>query len=154
MASVTDRFTDFRVLLAEDDPQSINLIRSMLNDLGIYQIYSASNGLKAKIFLEDAETKDLINVMLCDWKMPLVSGIELLRHVRLSKPDMPFLMITGQADAESVKEAQAAGVTGYIRKPFTVEDLRKKLWIVQSILAVRSTSGHDGKVGGSPSSTK
>jgi len=141
MPSLTDRFTDFRVLLVEDDPQSMNLIRSMLNDLGIYQVHTASNGLKAKIFLEDAETKEFANVMLCDWGMPLVSGIDLLRHVRQNRPDMPFLMITGQADEDSVKEARSAGVTGYIRKPFTKDDLRKKLWIVQSVLGLRSSQG-------------
>jgi len=135
-----ERFTDFRVLLVEDDPQSMNLIRSMLNDLGIYQIHTANNGLKAKKFLEDAETKDHANVMLCDWNMPLVSGIDLLRHIRHDNLDMPFLMITGQADEESVREARSAGVTSYIRKPFTTDDLRKKLRIVQSILALRSTS--------------
>ena len=138
MPSLMDRFTDFRVLLVEDDPQSMNLIRSMLNDLGIYQVDTASNGLKAKNFLEDEETKDVVNVMICDWNMPLISGIDLLRLVRESRPDMPFLMITGQADEESVKEARTAGVTGYIRKPFTVDDLRKKLGIVQSVLSLRS----------------
>ena len=143
MPTATDRFTDIRVLLVEDDPHSMNLIKSMLNDLGIYQVHTASNGLKAKRFLEDAGTKNHANVMLCDWKMPALSGIDLLRHVRLSKPKMPFLMITGQAGEASVIEARAAGVTGYIRKPFTVDDLRKKLRIVQNVLTLRA-SEEDG----------
>jgi CheY-like chemotaxis protein len=147
MPNMSDKFGDFCVLLVEDDMQSMSLIRSMLNDLGVYQVHTADNGLKAKIFLENQHTKDLINVMLCDWNLPLVSGIDLLRHVRHSNPDMPFLMITGLADERSVKEARAAGVSGYIRKPFSVDDLRKKLRIVQNILAIRSTAAHLGGPG-------
>ncbi len=138
MANVTDRFNNFRILLVEDDPQSLNLIRAMLNDLGIYQVQTASNGLQAKILLEDAAANGLANVVLCDWMMPLVSGIDLLRHVRQSMPTIPFLMITGQADEVSVNEARTAGVTGYILKPFTLDDLRKKLWIVKDVLTLGS----------------
>lgn len=138
MSNVTDRFNNFRILLVEDDPQSLNLIRAMLNDLGIYQVQTASNGLQAKILLEDTAANGLANVVLCDWMMPLVSGIDLLRHVRQSMPTIPFLMITGQADEVSVNEARTAGVTGYILKPFTLDDLRKKLWIVKDVLTLGS----------------
>jgi two-component system chemotaxis response regulator CheY len=140
MPFISDRFVDLRVLLIEDDPQSMDLIRSMLGELGIFHVHAANGGVKAKSLLEDVDKRTLINVVICDWNMPVISGIDLLRHIRLNTPDLPFLMITGQADEESVREARAAGVTGYIRKPFTIDDLRKKLRIIQDLLALRKSS--------------
>ena len=144
MPYINDRFIDLRVLLVEDDPSSMNLIRSMLNDLGIFHVHPVNGGVKAKILLEDTDKRPLINVVLCDWNMPVVSGIDLLRLIRENDSELPFLMVTGQADEMSVREARAAGVTGYLRKPFTVDDLRKKLRVVQDVLSLRKT----GVIGG------
>jgi len=138
VSKMGDRFVDFRVLLVEDDPQSMNLIRSMLNDLGIFQVFSAENGARAMSLLEEPGKRNTINVILCDWNMPVLSGIDLLRYVRTGNPGIPFLMITGQADEESVKEARAEDVTGFIRKPFTREELRRKLRVIQSVLEIRA----------------
>jgi CheY-like chemotaxis protein len=77
-------------------------------------------------------------MMLCDWKMPQMSGLEVLKRVRSRAPDLPFLMITGLADPGSLVEAKSHGVSGYIKKPFSLDQLRKKLALIQRILAHRT----------------
>lgn len=59
-----------------------------------------------------------------------MSGVEFLRQLRSVDPDVPFLMTTGRSDIESVVEAKASGVTGYIRKPFSPVQLAEKLKII------------------------
>ena len=54
-----------------------------------------------------------------DWNLPHVSGLELLRQIRASDPDLPFLMVTGASDRESVIVAKENGVTGYLAKPYS-----------------------------------
>ncbi len=63
--------------------------------------------------------------------------MELLRQIRTCDADLLFLMITGLADYESVAEAHSCGVTGYIKKPFSADQLKKKLCLVARILAHR-----------------
>ena len=68
-------------------------------------------------------------MVVCDWNMPVMEGIELLKHVR-SDPalkDIAFLMVTAEAEKEKVIEAIKAGVDNYIVKPFTGEVLKEKL---------------------------
>ena len=62
--------------------------------------------------------------------MPKMNGVELLRQLRTVDPDVPFLMVTGRSDMESVVEAKSSGVTGYIRKPFSPAELEAKLRIL------------------------
>ncbi len=59
-----------------------------------------------------------------------MSGVELLRKVRDVDPSLPFLMVTGRSDKESVVEAKSSGVTAYIRKPFSPKQLEAKLRII------------------------
>ena len=126
-----------RVLLVEDSMEAMNLIRSMLADLGITQIFTAKDGREALEFLGAVDGDDIVDVVLCDWNMPRMSGIELLRQIRTVDPGTPFLMITGAADGDSVIKAKSAGVTGYIRKPFSTEELKKKMHVLSRIVEHR-----------------
>ena len=133
-------FDGIKVLVVEDDPNTLLLIKRMLLDLGVVNIFTSSNGEEALRLLGSFEGQDLINVVLCDWKMPNMSGLDVLKQIRTCDPDMPFLMITGNADVDSVIEAKAYSVTGYIKKPFSMEVLRKKLRIVQRMLDARENN--------------
>lgn len=88
-------------------------------------------------FMGFADGDDSVDVILCDWNMPRLSGLELLKQIRTCGPDLPFLMITGNADLEAVVEAKTYGVTGYIRKPFSADQLRKKLNVISRIVSHR-----------------
>lgn len=117
-----------RILLVDDNAEAVSLIRSMLRDLGINRVFTAKDGRQALDFIGDRD--DLIDVALCDWRMPRMSGLEVLRQLRTVDPDCPFIMITGSADEDSVSRARESGVTAYILKPFSIDQLEKKLRVI------------------------
>ncbi len=134
MGYLDEPIDQLTVLLVEDNIEAMNLVRGMLKDLGLTQIYAAKNGLEALDFMGIADGTDAVDVILCDWNMPKLSGLDLLKQIRTRDPDLPFLMITGNADTDSVVEAKSYGVTGYINKPFSEDQLRKKLNQVSRIV--------------------
>lgn len=114
-----------------------NILQGMLTDIGIHQVFMAKDGVEALLFMGDCG--DLISVVLADWNMPHMDGAELLRQIRTADPDIPFIMITGRADRASVLEAKSSGVSSYIAKPFSVEQLEKKLTAVARLAAVQAS---------------
>jgi CheY-like chemotaxis protein len=126
-----------RVLIVDDNIEVCKMIRQMLQDVGVHQNFIAKSGQDALKFLNATDTTDQIDIILCDWNMPGMTGVEFLRQVRSVHPDLPFFMITGNADKNSVAEAAAHGVTGYITKPFAPATLHKKLTLVAKLLAKR-----------------
>ena len=117
-----------KILIVEDDRNTRATICHMLTELGIHQVYDAHDGDQARELI-DIDI-DMIDIIISDWNMPNVTGIDLLKHVRNLHPDIPFLMVTARGDIDSVKEAQVSGVTAYIRKPFSLRDLETKLKIL------------------------
>ncbi len=124
------------VLMVDDEPTALRLVQGILYDTGAAVVTTASDGREALQFLASCET--LPDVIICDWSMPRMSGLELLRLVRARHPDLPFLMLTGSADLASVVEAKQNGVSGYIRKPFTRDELLKKMRVVARIKSFRA----------------
>ncbi len=117
-----------KVLVVDDQIEVRSMMRNMLMEMGVTQIFDAPDGREALNFIDSAF--DFVDLIVCDWNMPKMSGVELLRQLRTVDPDMPFLMVTGRGDIESVVEAKSSGVTGYIRKPFSSVQLEAKLRIV------------------------
>lgn len=117
-----------KILLVEDQAEARAMLRNMLMELGVNQIFEAPDGREALKFIDNAF--DFIDLIICDWNMPGMTGVELLRQLRTVDPSMPFLMVTGRSDLESVVEAKSSGVTAYIRKPFSPKQLEAKLKII------------------------
>lgn len=117
-----------RVMIVEDQFEVRMMIRNMLTTLGVTQVFEAADGREALDFLDAAD--DLIDIIVCDWNMPRMNGAELLRQLRTVNPFMPFLMVTGRKDLESVREAKQSGVTGYIAKPFSPSQMEVKLRVM------------------------
>ena len=126
---------NLKILAVEDNRQTMRLLKDMLAEIGIRQVYTAVTGREALDFLGDCE--ELVDVILCDWKLPEMSGFELLRQVRSANRDIPFLMVTGTSDPKSVLQAKQNGVTGYLVKPFSKADLKKKIRLLQRVLEAR-----------------
>jgi two-component system chemotaxis response regulator CheY len=122
-----------KILIVEDQSEARAMLRNMMMELGINQIFEAPDGREALKFIDNAF--DFIDLIICDWNMPGMSGVELLRQLRTVDPEMPFLMVTGRSDLESVVEAKSSGVTGYIRKPFSPKQLEAKLKIIMHKMA-------------------
>ncbi len=118
-----------RILVVEDQIDMRNIIRNMLSEMGMTQIFEASDGREALTFTDMAQ--DMVDVIICDWNLPKVSGLDVLKQLRSVNPNLPFLMLTGRGDLQSVTEARASGVTAYIRKPFSPAQLEVKLRVIQ-----------------------
>ena len=135
-ADETIKLEDLRVLVVEDSHEALMVIKNMLQDYGINQVFTAKDGKQALEFL--GEWDNLVDIILCDWNMPNITGLQLLQQLRTVDPDIPFLMITGVADMVSVLEAKSLGVTSYIRKPFSKDELLSKLQVVVRLLDHRA----------------
>ena len=135
---------DLTVLAVEDNKQAMGLLKAMLADIGVRQVYTAKTGKEALSFMDSCE--EMIDVILCDWNMPEMTGFELLRQVRAVNPDLPFLMITGASDKESVVRAKESGVTGYIVKPYSRMQLEKKLQLMLRVMRAKNPADEQGAV--------
>jgi len=116
---------EIHALVVEDNPQTTRLIRMMLQEMHVAEIITAKDGIEAQEILDLGDVH--IDVILCDWRMPRMTGLELLKQVRNSNPKMPFMMVTANADIESIRTAAASGVSSYIAKPFSPAQLKSKL---------------------------
>lgn len=114
-----------KILVVEDDKNSRATIRAMLLEMGVTQVFESKDGSDADIFM-DIDAVD-IDIVISDWNMPNKTGIEFLKKLRQMRPTLPFIMVTGRADSNSVQDAVQAGVTGYIRKPFSMQELETKI---------------------------
>ena len=125
MATIDSIDKDIGILVADDYALTRDMIRSILKQHGFQNIVVAEDGKKAMERLR----VDAIALVICDWNMPMMSGIEVLRAVRgdTRLKDLPFLMLTAEAYRENVKEAAEVGVTDYISKPFTAQVLIEKI---------------------------
>jgi two-component system, chemotaxis family, chemotaxis protein CheY len=113
-----------RILVVEDETLMRQLVCEMLRSMGIDVIEHAPSGEVALAKISPTRPFDLV---VFDWNMPKMSGLELLKRARGSSPDTMFLMTTGRTDLRSVQEARAAGVAGYLVKPFSPVQLREKV---------------------------
>ncbi|MBB6340604.1 DNA-binding response OmpR family regulator [Pseudomonas fluvialis] len=114
------------VLVVDDATFIRDLVKKGLRDNfpGI-QIEEAINGRKAQQLLG----RQAVDLILCDWEMPELSGLELLTWCRAEEAHKitPFIMVTSRGDKENVVQAIQAGVSDYIGKPFSTEQLVTKV---------------------------
>lgn len=117
-----------RVLVAEDEESARAYIEMVLTDMGITNIMAVADGRQALRVFQDFE--DGVDLIICDWMMPRMSGLDFLKQVRSVRPHLPFLMVTALATMENVEQALAHDVTGYIAKPFPPEQLEEKILLL------------------------
>ena len=110
-------FNQLKVLLVEDQEEARKALFMMLRQMGVSNIFEAANGKEALQMVE-GKTK-FADLVICDWNMPELSGFGFLQEVRAKNNNVPFLMVTGRNDAESVQKAKDFDVSAYICKPFT-----------------------------------
>ena len=114
-----------RILVTDDAASMRQIIKGILAQLGYREVLEAADGNQALQLLR-AEGADLL---LLDWNMPRMTGIELVRAIR-SDPqlkDLPIIMVTAEAEKQKVLEALKAGVNNFVVKPFTPETLKQKI---------------------------
>jgi len=116
---------DAGILIVDDFATMRKIIRKIVCGIGFNNIAEASNGQEALAML----TTGKYSLLITDWNMPVMSGLELLKSIRADErlKTLPVLMVTAEGSKENIYEAAKAGVNGYILKPFTPEDLKEKL---------------------------
>ncbi len=117
--------TGMSILVVDDFSTMRRIIKGLLGDLGYTNITEADDGTTALPLLKAGS----FDLLITDWNMPGMQGVELLRHVRADErlKKLPVLMLTAEAKREQIVEAAQAGVNGYVIKPFTAATLKEKI---------------------------
>lgn len=121
------KFQKLSILVVEDTGPMLKLIVSVLESLGVGQVYSADNGERG------FETFKRINpdIVISDWHMKPSTGIDLALEIRKNplSPNRtaPIILVTGYSAMSRVSEARDAGVTEFLIKPFSANDLAKRI---------------------------
>ncbi len=114
-----------KILIVDDFPTMRRIVKNLFKQLGFDNIEEAEDGAQAYIKLKNGDFKFVVS----DWNMPNMDGCELLKKIRgdAELNEMPFLMVTAEAEKQKVIEAIKAGVNNYVVKPFTAEILKEKM---------------------------
>lgn len=117
--------TNMDVLVVDDASTMRRIIRALLRELGFKNIREAQDG---NVALEELK-RHKADLVITDWNMPQMTGIELLRAIRGDGglKDTPVLIVTAEAKKDHVMEAIQAGVNSYVVKPFNAQTLEDKL---------------------------
>jgi len=117
--------TGIKVLVVDDMSTMRRILKNVLRQIGFSDIIESENGQDA---LKKLKAGDF-GLVVSDWNMPVMPGIELLRAIRADSDlkTLPFLMVTGESQKENLIEAVQVGVSSYVVKPFTAEVLQGKL---------------------------
>lgn len=123
--------SNLRVLIVDDYTTMLRILRNLLRQIGLENVEDANNGADALRKLRSMPC-DLI---ISDWNMQPMTGLELLREVRSDGKlgRTPFIMVTAESKTDNVIAAKKAGVSNYIVKPFNAETLRTK---INSVLTI------------------
>ena len=114
-----------RILVVDDEEEIRNLLQGILRDIGIVRVHLAENGATAWQRLNRSELD--YDLVISDWLMPRMDGLELLKKMRKGGSKTPFMMLTVKVTVEAVAAAKMAGVTGYVAKPFTYNEFLEKI---------------------------
>ena len=116
--------------LVVDDSRTIRtIIKRILIDLG-FQVLEAGNGLEGLKVMETE--KNAVELVLADWNMPEMNGLELLKQLRANTDlaSLKIIMVTTETEMSQMASALEAGANEYVMKPFTKEILKEKLALV------------------------
>ncbi|MCK5227627.1 MAG: response regulator [Desulfobulbaceae bacterium] len=114
-----------KILVVDDFDTMHKIIRDILIELGYEDILQAYNGEGALYHLN----REKIDLIISDWNMPKMTGLELLKAVRTNPElaDTPFIMVTAEAEKDNIAEAIKADVDQYVIKPFNAKMLIEKI---------------------------
>ena len=125
--------TEIRALVVDDSAVMRKLIMRALSAAGVTDVDQATDGIQA---LEAVSQKDYAIIMM-DWNMPNMTGIEAARAIRDQGKNEPIVMVTTESERSRILEAIKAGVNDYVMKPFTPESIGEA---IQNVLARRAAS--------------
>lgn len=121
--------TDTHILIVDDSDTVRDLLRNELFSLGFKNVTTCVDGQDALTKLEANRVKSPVKLIISDWNMPKMSGLDLLKKLKIQPPfaGIPFILLTSEAEMANVWTAIEAGVVSYIVKPLAEGVLSKKL---------------------------
>lgn len=116
---------NLRILVVDDHMIMRSLIEKTAISLGLKQISHAENGQQALDKINDGTT----DIILADWNMPGMCGLDLLKAVRQNEANnkLAFIMITAESEGTKMMEAMNSGATAYLIKPFSSDDFKETI---------------------------
>jgi two-component system chemotaxis response regulator CheY len=114
------------IMIVDDYSTMLRILRNLLGQLDFNNVVDASNGDEA---LQKLLASSDIGLIISDWNMQPMTGLDLLKAVRgnAKLKHIPFIMVTAESKTENVVAAKQAGVSNYIVKPFNAETLKAKM---------------------------
>ncbi len=122
---------ELKVLVVEDHPSLVLILEKMLVSIGFLEanIFKAKNGREAFSLFK----KTKMDLVLTDWNMPVMDGVDFVRAIRRMDPRVPIIMETSKNRKAEVAFAIEAGISGYLVKPFQTAILKSK---VEEVLGI------------------
>jgi two-component system chemotaxis response regulator CheY len=116
---------DIKVLVVDDSSTMRRIVKGVFKGLGFTNILEAEDG---SVALEKLK-KEEVDLILADWSMPKVTGLDLLKTVRSDNnlKNIPFIMVTAEGQKKDILEAAKARVSNYVVKPFAPETLSERI---------------------------
>ena len=113
-----------KVIIADDSSTIRRILENMLTSIGYTDLLQADGG---DVVIELLSQHDDVGLILMDWNMPVMNGLDCLRAIRANPQTgaIPVIMVTSEALRERIVEAIQCGANGYLMKPFDVEKLKK-----------------------------
>lgn len=137
-----------KTLVVDDASFVRDLVKRTLRQyFPVIELAEAPNGRRAQSLM----SRNRFDLILCDWEMPEMTGLELLQWMRADEyyRDIPFIMITSRGDKSHVVEAVQEGVSEYLGKPFSPEGLSRKVMKVMG-RTLQQAMAEDGRAGAAP----
>lgn len=119
-----------KILVVDDMPSIRDLVSSHLKSMGYKDLTEAEDGQEAwQIIQKQLQDGKPFQLVISDWNMPKMKGLELLKQVRANPAtaQLPFVLLTSESEREQVTEAVLAGVSQYVVKPFSGKIFEEKL---------------------------
>ncbi len=119
------------ILVVDDFSTMRRIIKKILKTLNLTNVLEAEDGAKAWGIM----TVETVNLVICDWNMPTMNGLELLEKVRQNESlaEIPFIMVTAEGKGKDIVEPGKEHLTNYIAKPFKAQDIHEKLQLMLGI---------------------
>jgi len=133
-----------KILLVDDSTLSRKVQAKVLREVGLEDIVEAKNGLDALKKLEELDFR--VELMLTDWNMPGMDGMNLIAEVRKHPKgaSLPIIVISSEGEEERIAEAFSVGASSYVTKPFKKEILARKIKSVRCIAEVQQRTPPEG----------
>jgi len=123
--NIPKEIKDKKILIIDDVPSMVSIMKAFLKDVGFFRLASASNGKDAVSKMNRTQ----FDLVICDWNMPGMSGLDILKLIKnddkLGSP--AFMMVTASSEMSKVKEAVENGIDDYIVKPYQANLLYEKI---------------------------